>query len=844
MKRILSLLFAAVSLLPAFSQQRQTIDFSHDWEMYPILADELPELDFTVRTGTSFESQFHHDHVPLESKSAQQAAEEELANAVKGFEAEYPGISGKDWEKVSLPHPARYEQVLQPASRHFSGICYYRKQFTMPAHAGQAFVKFEGAMQQASVWVNGRFVMQNQGGYLPFLVHLNPYLKEGANEIIVRLDNRENPNTPPGRPLNTNGFLYWSGIYRTVGLELTPDVHITDPSLANKVAGGGVFVRYDHVSEYAADVLIKTNVKNASSSPCKVTVTHRLLDAQGNKVQQSETAKADIEAGADADTEQSFKVMKPRLWSTDDPYLYTLVTEVSRDGRIIDSFSQTIGIRHISFSRWGGFRINGKQVRLVGSNRHEDHPWIGNSFSYAATYRDLKRIKDAGMNLVRIGHYPNSPDVYDICDRLGLFVIDPIPGWQFFNHNDIFKERVLRDIRQMVRRDRNHPCVILWEASLNESYPPDEFRIESALVAHEEYPGDQFFTCGDTYGAKKTAWDVPYSLWGGDPFRRPQTVQPDRPGLAREYGDFEFGGAKSTTRYSREDGEKALLQNAWNLQWEYNTLMSSYYFPWNVGIVNWAFYDGFETFTPNISKWGVMDVFRIPKFAWYMFQSQRTANTVNAGEKIEPMVYVANWWTERGKDKVVVYSNCDEIELFVNGRSIGRQKPDSGPETVYGDFHKGGNPFDGGNADNMAQPPFTFMDVAWEKGELKAVGYLDGKKTSEFTVLTPEQPEALKLAVDTQGRDLEADGADVVFVHASLVDKNGTVSCTDNDTKVTFAIEGEGMIPGPSETTVHGGIASILVRSTVKPGTVTLKASSPGMKDAVIEFKSVAPPAR
>lgn len=842
MKRILFPLMALALALPGMAAQRQTINFNHDWEMYPILADELPKLDFNVRTGTDFEGQFDHQHVPLESKSAQDAAKEEVEKALKGYEAEYPGISGKDWEKVSLPHPARYEHVLQPAAHHFSGICYYRKKFDVPAGDGQVYIKFEGAMQQASIWVNGKYVMQNQGGYLPFLVYLNPYVKRGGeNEIVVRLDNRENPNTPPGRPLNTNGFLYWSGIYRTVSMEIAPDVHISDPVLANKVAGGGVFVRYDHVSEYAADVLIKTDVRNATDSKQQVAVRHTLIDGKGNKVKVSDEVKVELAQGGDADVNHIVKVMKPRLWSTDEPNLYTLVSEVVRDGKVIDRISQRIGIRSISFTRGGGFKLNGKYMQLVGSNRHEDHPYIGNSLSYGATYRDLKRMKDAGMNLVRIGHYPNSPDVYDICDELGMVVIDPIPGWQFFNANDIFKERVFRDIRQMVRRDRNHPCVVLWEASLNESYPPDEFRIESAMVAHEEYPGDQFYTCGDTYGAKKTAWDVPYSLWGGDPFRRPQTVQPDRPGLAREYGDYEFGGARSTTRMSREDGEKGMLQNAWNLQWEYNTLISPYYYPWNVGIVNWAFFDGFETFTPNLSKWGIMDVFRTPKFAWYMFQSQRTAGTVSAGEEIKPMAFIANWWTEREKDKVVVYSNCDEIELFINGKSVRKQKPDSGPETVYGDFNKGGNPFDGGNADNMAHPPFTFMDVAWEKGELKAVGYIKGNKSVEYSIRTPEKAEGLKLVVDTQGMDLNADGADVVFVHAHVVDKNGTIAVTDNDTKVVFKVEGEAILPCPVEAKARAGIASVLIRSTTKPGSIRIKAVSSGLGESSIDIKSVKP---
>lgn len=834
-------LLAMVLAIPVTMAERQVINFNRDWEMYPIPTAELPELKFDERTGTSFEGQFNHEYVQSESKSAQAAMEEEVKVALQGYVQEYPGIKDKTWENVTLPHPARYEQKVHPAAHHFSGICYYRKNFTVDAQADELVsLKFEGAMQQAAVWVNGKFVMQNQGGYLPFVVSLTPYIKPGEkNEVLVRLDNRDNPNTPPGKPLNRIGFLYWSGIYRDVNMVITPDVYISDPVAANKEAGGGVFVRYEDVSEDSATVIIDTHFINASDRNRTVKVAHVLKDAEGKEVEGIDQPSIELEKKGEGTVGLKAIVKNPHLWSTDVPNLYTLTTNVLENGKIIDSITQKIGIRHLSFTREGGFKLNGKQTLIVGSNRHSNYPFIGSSLSRETEYRDLKMMKEAGLNCVRIGHYPNAPHLYEICDELGLFVINPIPGWQFFNHNDIFKERTFRDIRQMIRRDRNHPSVIMWEVSLNESYPPDEFRIASARLAHKEYPGDQFFTCGDTYGAKKTEWDVPYSLWGGKPFRRPQNLQPDRPGFAREYGDYEFGGAHSTTRVTRADGEKALLQNAWNLQWETNTLHGAYYRPWNVGGTTWAFFDDPEACNERLAEWGIVDFFRLPKFSYYFFRSQMSPGLTTGPIKMEPMVYLANWWTEREEDKVIVYTNCEEVELFVNGKSVARQKPDSGPETEYGDMNKGGNPFDGGNADNMTHPPVTFNKVKWEKGELKAVGYIGGKKVKEDIVRTPEAPVKLTMTVNTWGADLVANAADAVFVYANLVDKNGTIACLDNETKVTFTIEGEAMFPGPAEAVVRGGIASMLVRSTNTPGKITVKASAGKFGEAEIMLNSV-----
>ncbi len=831
--KLLILLFASLlSSQIVFSQNspRKILDFDHGWEMYCMTDTTCLQSESVSKRGTSFLSQFNDQHVAKHKQSIDTVISSEIAEAQKGFSLEYSNIKSLKWESVSLPHAARYEQSLNPGAHQFSGICYYRKRFVIPANCRDKnlSIQFEGAMQVATVWVNGKFVMQHQGGYLPFTVPLDHLINiNSTNEIIVRLDNRDNPNTPPGKPLAKLGFLYWSGIYRNAWLIATNPVFITDPIQANTVAGGGVFVRYENVSDCSANILIKTQVKNSLSQVVKPVIIKQIIrDKKGIQVAMGSTRALDINAHTDQEVQQQISLKSPHLWSPDSPYLYRLTTQVWRNGQLLDESSQRIGIRSLSFTRWEGFELNGKPLRIVGTNRHQDCPYIGNALSNATQYRDLKKIKEAGMNFVRLAHYPNNPAVYDICDSLGLMVGDPIPGWQFFNGNDIFKERVYRDIREMIRRDRNHPCVIMWEVSLNESYPPDSFRIKSALLAHQEYPSNQFFTCGDTYGSKKTAWDVPFNNWI-DPFGRPQDVQPERPGFVREYGDYEFGGSESTTRMNRSNGQTALLGNAWNLQWEHNLLRSPKYYPWTIGDANWAFFDGFEATDTTTSDWGILDIFRIPKFSFYFFRSQMDPYAKIHGANNQPMVHIANWWVKKDPlKKVVVYSNCDEVGLYVNGKLIKKQKPDDGPDTPYGDWEKGGNPFDGGNCRHLSHPPFTFENIRFEPGEIKAVGFIKNQVVATDIVRTPKKADNLQISVGFQGKQLIADDADVVFVYVTITDKNGTPNVLDNNTQIQLNVSGPAIIVSPEISKVRGGIASFLIRSKGVPGLIKIKADA------------------
>ncbi|BCM92002.1 beta-galactosidase [Abditibacteriota bacterium] len=756
------------------------------------------------------------------------------ANPTASYDA--PTTNDTAWESVVLPHTPRIEEARVRFP--FQGICWYRKSFAAdPAWKGKSVVlEFGAAMQSADVWFNGQHLTRHLGGYQKFQLDLTRSLKfDGPNSLAVRLDNRDTEEFPPGKPTRDLDFIYPGGLYRGASLLVTDPVHISDPITANIEAGGGVFVTTDNISPTQATVHVKTHVANDTDNfvaGCQV--MSALLAADGTTVAQSTSFPVMIAAGGGHPFVQDFVVNAPQLWHPDHPALYTVRTTVLRDGKPIDQLKTRFGIRHIELGK--RFRINGAELHIIGSNRHQEYPYLGYALSPAMARRDAVKIKEAGLNFIRLSHYPQDPAFLDACDELGILVQAPIPGWQMFRANASFVAQANQDVRDLIRRDRNHPSIVFWEPNLNESSgQPESFMRANYEIAHDEYPGDQCFTFGDGYPKKHG--------WGWD-------VQ----GFAREYGDFGFGGNESTTRQTRANGEKGMLQQTWNFLWCLNDMGKAYDDPnaTFLGAATWCMFDYNRGYDKNPCWAGMMDIYRLPKFTTNFFQSQRDSHFKMATIDSGPMVHIANFWTARQNPaKVIVFSNCQEVELQLNGRTIARQKPDSGPDTPYSgkqgvtydtngvDYNlTGGNPFDGGNAKHLAHPPFTFTNVTWQAGELKAIGYLDGKVAAQHLVRTPEAPASLQLEFDTAHNELVADGADAVFVRALVVDKNGTV-VPDAVPEVKFTAEGAGHLVGNNPLPAEAGIGSILLQAGLEAGTITVRAESPGLRVAQATIRSV-----
>lgn len=801
-----NIVFFALSLLFALPLGAHSIKINTDWE-FQRLKKEQKQIEIKNQ-GSDWSSQFNIQHVEAQNQA--------LAVHPDTLKQEFNQLSMGNWEKINLPHTPFVESLV--VLHQWQGICYYRKILNVSKKEidKQLWLEFEGAMHLADVWVNGQHLIQHSGGYTPFVVDVTGMLHaDRGNEILVRLDNRNNPLIPPGKPLETLDFCYYGGLYRDVNLIVKHPVHITHPIMANEVAGGGIFVTYPYVSKQEAEIKVKTQVSNKVGTQRHLTIRHTLYEwskkkGRGKKVALVESPLV-LAAGTTQHHTQQFTVNNPKLWYPDSPALYVLRTEVMDGRKVTDCEDTRIGIRRIEMTREKGFVINDKPLKLEGSNRHQEYPYVGNAISDQAQYRDMYQIRDNGFNTVRLGHYPQDPSVLEACDELGLLVIEPIPGWQFFNKAQGFVDHTYKDIRDLIRRDRNHPSVIMWETTLNESWPPKSWKDQAVRIAHEEFPGDQCYTSGDTYGYD--GFDVCYNDWK-EGYNRPNTTS--KPGFIREYYDYEFGGHYSTTRVTRGDGDYALMQNAWNAQWSYNRYRA--YYPWTIGGAVWSMYDYNRGCCDNICYSGLADLFRLPKFGLLYFRTQMKEGTFTPAGPMMYEVFINSHWLEGSSDTLQVYGNVDEVKLQLNGRVIARQYPDDKPSTSEYVSRP-----DGGNAENIDFPPFTFFNVNWERGELKAIGYKDGKTVAEHVVRTPGAVEAMDITYFESG--VSASCRDLLIVYVNLKDLQGTGCFGENNREVKLEVLQGGELRGPATIKAEAGVASFLVATTDSPMLV-LKAVS------------------
>lgn len=801
-----NIVFFALSLLFALPLGAHSIKINTDWE-FQRLKKEQKQIEIKNQ-GSDWSSQFNIQHVEAQNQA--------LAVHPDTLKQEFNQLSMGNWEKINLPHTPFVESLV--VLHQWQGICYYRKILNVSKKEidKQLWLEFEGAMHLADVWVNGQHLIQHSGGYTPFVVDVTGMLHaDRGNEILVRLDNRNNPLIPPGKPLETLDFCYYGGLYRDVNLIVKHPVHITHPIMANEVAGGGIFVTYPYVSKQEAEIKVKTQVSNKVGTQRHLTIRHTLYEwskkkGRGKKVALVESPLV-LAAGTTQHHTQQFTVNNPKLWYPDSPALYVLRTEVMDGRKVTDCEDTRIGIRRIEMTREKGFVINDKPLKLEGSNRHQEYPYVGNAISDQAQYRDMYQIRDNGFNTVRLGHYPQDPSVLEACDELGLLVIEPIPGWQFFNKAQGFVDHTYKDIRDLIRRDRNHPSVIMWETTLNESWPPKSWKDQAVRIAHEEFPGDQCYTSGDTYGYD--GFDVCYNDWK-EGYNRPNTTS--KPGFIREYYDYEFGGHYSTTRVTRGDGDYVLMQNAWNAQWSYNRYRA--YYPWTIGGAVWSMYDYNRGCCDNICYSGLADLFRLPKFGLLYFRTQMKEGTFTPAGPMTYEVFINSHWLEGSSDTLQVYGNVDEVKLQLNGRVIARQYPDDKPSTSEYVSRP-----DGGNAENIDFPPFTFFNVNWERGELKAIGYKDGKTVAEHVVRTPGAVEAMDITYFESG--VSASCRDLLIVYVNLKDLQGTGCFGENNREVKLEVLQGGELRGPATIKAEAGVASFLVATTDSPMLV-LKAVS------------------
>ena len=716
-----------------------------------------------------------------------------------------PGTVSYDdssWEGVNIPHNPPIDlsgpDPLRPGWPDYSyeGVSWYRKHFTVGSdkQGKKLFIEFEAANTVSDVWVNGTLLTTHYGGYLPFTVDVTDAVNDNGtdNVIAVKVDNTDNSDVPIGN----EGWFNWGGIYRDVWLHVTDPLHVTDAVYADRVAGGGIFVTYPSVASDESLVQIKTHIINEDTIAKDCTVKTFIVDVAGDVVAEAFSTQS-LSSGADTTFTQTATVMNPLLWHPYSPTLYTLYTEVYDGQMLADTYQTPIGIRSVSFSKAEGFKINGQAFKFRGTNRLQDYPYIGYAAGNLAQRRDAEKLKAAGFDFVRTSHYPQDPAFMDACDELGILVLDAIPGFQYVG-GTTFKSHSYQNMRDMIRRDRNHPCVIGWELSLNETNFDSTYAQTAVSIGHAEYPGDQCYVAGWKY-------DSTYDIYIATPSAGAYTYSGNRPLIVSEYGHWEFGGdaggsdvhrdADVSTRY--DGGEAAMIVQARNHQEGYNI---------NRGLSNlcgdgvWVGID----YGPYPS--GVFDPFRLPKFSYYFWQSQRDADIAAS----EPMVFVANCWTSSSPTTVTVYSNCEQVRLYINDTLLATRSPDAD-----------------GISGNLLHPPFTFSGINYQSGQIKAEGLIGGQVAAMHTVDTPGAGQSLAVDFDVS-EDVPANGSETIFVYASILDADGTV-LPDASNAVTFSVTGAAALQSPATVHAEAGIAAAIVRVTDQPGLITVTATASGL---------------
>ncbi len=718
------------------------------------------------------------------------------------FEANYDDTA---WEVVHLPHTVRVEKLLCSGGKNYQGECWYRKSFTVEKEwcDGEMFFEFDGAMQRVDAWLDGKALGYGVGGFLPVRFDVSG-ISAGEHILVLKVDNSDMPDVPPGKPQGALDFCYFGGLYRNARFLVKNKIRITSAVHEGRPAAGGLFIRTKQ-TENEAQVRVRLSVLNHEETTVNTTVK-LLLD--GKQVAQGDLT---ISSQGETDGNYEFSIENPKLWSTDEPFLYSLTAQIFRGTELLDERTERFGVRTAEF-RNDGFYLNGKRLYLNGSNRHQEYPYVGFALPDAMQKRDLKLFKQAGIVCVRTAHYPMDEVFMNACDELGILCITPTPGWQVHPMSVLFDERSYDNTRRMIRLHRNHACALMWEPILNETDYPAYFAEKQLAIVKEECGDSTAWCTCDSYSRLAQRFPVNYRY--GDP-------DTNKPEFVREFGDNymeQYGPMRTLRRVRRGEnteyysgGERAMLRNATERIGIFANKRND---KWLSGAALWCGFDCNRGYELNEGAWGMLDFLRLPKYYYHLLSAQQES------EKAGVKCFIANNWTETSPTDVSVYTNAEQVRLSLNGREI-----------AIKNVEKNG-------AVNM---PVVFESVAFEKGVLCAEAIVGGKVAQTHEVRTPEKACAIRLTPHYVGeKKWTADGRDLLLVHAEIIDKNGTV-VPSAEPVVKFKVQGEAEIVGQREAWVRAdeakaeaGITGVLLRAGLCAGKVVLTAESDALETAQI----------
>jgi len=768
------------------------------------------------------------------------------------------GYDDSQWSEVFLPHS--WDQTAHlpwVALQHWRGMGWYRRSFRVPTLSGgqRAFLEFEGAMQVAKVWVNGRPAGEHVGGYTGFVLDVTDLVRTGEENLLALcVDDTNSPDIPPA---NETNIAIYGGVYRDVWL------HITGPVL---IPDGGVSITTPAVTKAESTVRVTTEVRNSLGSPANVKVTSEVISPSG-KVVAAVEQENQVAANATVQLEPTaLAVTGAELWSPDHPNLYALRSRVYRDGNLADELSTPFGIRVMGYVPGKGYTINGEFINIHGVDRRQDYGYLGDALPDAISRRDMEIIKDLGANMIRTAHYIQDKSILKAADELGLLVWEEIPNIKIYDYQPApmteqgdsrytrqYIDNCLAAMEEMIRRDRNHPSVIIWGiADDNTGYPYIQDQREMVEKAHALDPTR--WTAGRVNPTLTDVRDPTNNAFYN--FQKMSAEHPDWKWLWNEWGAFknerglivEPGGRNHTengvgivSEYRRETVPSeltgAIVQEASWIKFEAMPWMAS---------AKWEMFDAgcaactgtkgiFDYYgPPELRPWGthfnggdyrgLSDLWRIPKASYWFLKAQWTE---------DPFVHIVGHWTwsgQEGKPKMIrVYSTCDEVELFLNGKSLGRRKPES-TETLLAEWKSYGlweewPSLPAGT--HLRHGPFVWRNIPYRAGTLRAVGIKNGKQYADERK-TAGEPFQVILQPDRER--MAADGRDTVRIVAAIADRDG-VTVPSAMPWLTFRVEGPGRLLGTPVLDAVWGMAAINVMSKTAEGDVTVTVSSPGLKD-------------
>ncbi|WP_299555894.1 glycoside hydrolase family 2 TIM barrel-domain containing protein [Seonamhaeicola sp.] len=778
--------------------------------------------------------------------------------------AEKVSFDDSKWRNLDLPHdwaiegPFDVKYNARAGGLPFHGTGWYRKHFKMNAEAKGKVVRleFEGAMYNAHVWINGEFVGKRPYGYIGFEFDVSKYLKYDGSDNVVAV--RLTPEDLSSR------WYPGAGIYRSVWLKIDNPIH---------VGQWGTFITTPTVTKEIGVIQNETTVVNKSGKAETVTVKQAYYNSE-NILIASESEELTIKAKGSAISALYTKIKKPLIWDMETPHLYHAVTTISKGDEVLDTYKTRFGMRTIAYTK-DGFFLNNKPVRFNGVCLHHDNGALGAAVYRRADERKLQIMKSMGVNAIRTSHNPPSREFLELCDELGLLVQDEaFDVWKMEKvpngYNKFFEEWGERDIKDMVLRDRNHPSIVMWSigneiieqkdkkngwrtAKVLNDYVKELDRTRPTSAGFNNYSGpydnnmaQQVDIAGVNY--KPTKYSEIRGNYPELPLYGSETSS-----CTSSRGVYHLPIEKYKTHESKHVTSYDLIGPPWayppDVEFHFQELN-----PHSMGEFIWTGFDYLGEPTPyggkdnstngywnadwpsHSSYFGAVDLCGFPKDRFFLYQSQWTT---------EPMIHLLPHWNWKGMEgqtiPVYCYTNCDSAELFVNGKSMGRKVKGKDLTELKVNF--------------LRYEPKTFQskyrlswEVPYEAGNIKVVGYKNGKQILEKQINTAGKPAKISLSVDR--KDINADGVDLAYVTVRIEDKNGNL-CPNAENLVHFSVKGTGellAVDNGNQTSVESfqashrkafsGMCLAIVKADAISGKITLYAKSKGLKSSKIEMVS------